>query len=268
MAGLRPREFVRHYGIEQVVCCFSGGKDSLVATHYTMRELGRVQIPKYVVWVDTTIMIPPAREFVEAVCTRYGWSLRILHPQRTFEEFVLEGHRKGSKGWGMPTPRRRWCSFALKLEPIARFCASLPGRVGVVTGLRRWESNRRRNMRQVFYIVRSDSRFGLKPVGTWNYAPILDWTDSQVEAYIARHGLPRPPWYEHGIKETCACGVYMTRRERLALAIHYPEFFKRFVDLEGRFRSGGCAFYSNYRPLSAKEIWRRAHPERTLEDYL
>jgi len=62
---MRPREFVRKYGIKALVLCFSGGKDSLVSTHYTLTETQGFSAPKYVVWVDTTIMIPPAAKFVK-----------------------------------------------------------------------------------------------------------------------------------------------------------------------------------------------------------
>jgi 3'-phosphoadenosine 5'-phosphosulfate sulfotransferase (PAPS reductase)/FAD synthetase len=135
-------------------------------------------------------------------------------------------------------------------------------------GLRKFESSRRQGFEQVHYVEWEDRRFGLRRTGVWNYAPIIDWSSNQVEAYIARHGLPVPPWYAQGIKETCACGAFMTQREFLALALHYPDFFRRFLDLECRFRSDGKAFYLRDKPVSAREIWRRAHPERTLKDYL
>jgi phosphoadenosine phosphosulfate reductase len=250
-----PRQFVKRYAIEQVVCTFSGGKDSLVATHYTLESLRRVDIPKWVVWVDTTVMIPGVREFVIEVSKKLGWNLQILSPKRTFEDFVLYGYGNGSRGWGMPTIKRRWCCFALKLEPIARFCSELRGRVACVTGLRREESIRRRDYQQVYFTAREDKRLGLKRTEVWNYSPIIHWTGEQVERYIEVHNLPKPPWYEKGIKETCCCGCYSTLRELIAVAKNYPEFFERFLHLEAKFRSGGCCFYLQGKPLSAWDIW-------------
>jgi 3'-phosphoadenosine 5'-phosphosulfate sulfotransferase (PAPS reductase)/FAD synthetase len=233
-----------------------------------MEALKGVDVGKHVLFVNTTVMIPPAQEFVEETCRRFSWPLVVLRPKRTFEEFVLEGHREGSQGWGMPTMRRRWCCFALKLEPIFRFCASLRGRVGCVTGLRRWESRRRRSYGQVMFAVYGDPRLGLKRTEVWNYSPILDWGEEEVSRYLRRHGLSEPPWYRMGIKETCACGVFMTEGELEAVALHFPEFFRRFLDLEERFREGGKCFFLRGRPAGAREVWERVRPRTTLREFL
>jgi len=52
---LNPREFVEEYGIRSLVCCFSGGKDSLVMTHYTLSQVQDMEdLDIYVLHVDTT----------------------------------------------------------------------------------------------------------------------------------------------------------------------------------------------------------------------
>ena len=123
------RDWVEEHGIKNVVCCFSGGRDSLVATHYTYKMLRDANIDIYTVFVDTTIMIPDVYDFVKEVSDRYGWNLIILKPDKAFKEYALEK--------GMPTMRRRWCCYYLKLRPIREFVKTLRPPVVEILGLRR-----------------------------------------------------------------------------------------------------------------------------------
>ena len=238
---MRPEEFVRRYGIDHLVCCFSGGKDSLVATHYTLSSLDGEKVERHVVWVDTTVTIPGVREFVRRVARRYGWPLVELRPEEDFEDYALR--------FGMPSMFRRWCCYYLKLRPIFRYIKTLEGRVGEVVGMRREESRRRRRYPEVWR----------RPQGSWVYSPILRWTEEEVEEYMRRNGLPVPPWYGMGIEETCQCGVFASLRRMREVCRLYPEFFRRFVELERKFRSGGACFYLKGRPYYAREIWEEVH---------
>ncbi|MEM2618935.1 MAG: phosphoadenosine phosphosulfate reductase family protein [Candidatus Hadarchaeales archaeon] len=236
---LKPREFVDRYQVEKVVCCFSGGRDSLVSTHFMLEDLNGLPVEKYVVWVDTTITLPSVRKFVRETAEELGWPLVELKPDATFEEYALR--------FGMPTMFRRWCCYYLKLRPIFKFIKEISpdgGVVGEVVGIRRDESRRRRNYPQV-------SR---RPHSLL-YCPILDWTQEDVEKYMERNGLPTPPWYGWGIKETCQCGAFASTRSLKEVCKRYPSFFRRFLELEKKFRSGGSAFFLDGRPYYAREIW-------------
>src|SRR5215469_7347987 len=65
---------------------FSGGHDSLCATHYAMTN-GYAQ---EVVHVNTGIGIPATRVFVQTVCAAFGWPLNELHPPEPYEDLVIE----------------------------------------------------------------------------------------------------------------------------------------------------------------------------------
>lgn len=235
---ISPREFVEAYDIDNVVCCFSGGKDSLVATHLMLESLRDLNPPsKYVLFADTTVMIPIARPFVEEISRRFGWDLTVVSPR---ESFWIQAAKKGS-----PTMHRRWCCWGLKLEPIFGFVASLSGTTCQVTGMRQKESSRRKDFPQVYWQKRTRS---------WNYHPLIDWTEEHVDEYIREHHLPRPPWYDLGVKETCACGAFSSIKEIRKICELWPSFFKQYVELERNYR-GGCFFYLRCRPYSAREIW-------------
>jgi len=250
---VRPRDFIVYHNIRPVVCCFSGGKDSLVATHYTLNDIedAGLNVERYVVHVDTTVALPGVQDYVRSVARQLDWPLVILHPKVPFDELVQR--------WGMPTMRRRWCCYYLKLEPIRDFVRSLsPGIKCEVLGLRKAESVRRRNLPGSFLLQK-----GMFAV--WKYAPIIDWSDEDVARYIARHNLPVNPLYKLvRTSGECWCGIYTKPKVLDILATKFPEWFERFVRLEESFRSGGTAFYLQNRPISAKEFARRVR----LTDFL
>jgi 3'-phosphoadenosine 5'-phosphosulfate sulfotransferase (PAPS reductase)/FAD synthetase len=241
---LKPGEFVKKYRLDHLVCSFSGGKDSLVATHYTLSDLDGMDVTTHVVWVDTTIMIPGVRRFVRMVARKYGWPLVELKPKESFEEYALR--------FGMPSMHRRWCCYYLKLRPIYQYLKELDGRVGEVLGIRWEESKRRRKYPEIWR----------RPQGSWVYSPILRWTEEDVEEYIRENNLPRPPWYEKGIKETCQCGAFASLASMRKICKLYPDFFMRFVELEAKFRNGGACFFLKGRPYYAQEIWEEVYGKR------
>jgi len=242
---LNPRQFVEEYSIRSLVCCFSGGKDSLVATHYVMNELAGsnpAQLKKYVVFVDTSVMVPGTREFVEKICDSFGWNLKVLAPKPDFWTLI------GEQGFPMPSMHRRWCCWKLKLEPIKNFVRNLKPQRAEVTGLRKDESYRRRKLSEVFY---------LKSSRVWKYAPLVDWTEKDVLRYMKEHNLPMPPHYRLGIKETCLCGAFSNRKQMMIVKAQFPEFFRKFVELEARFKSGGAAFWFRNKPCFARDLLKQ-----------
>jgi len=243
---MKPREFVERFSIKSLACCFSGGKDSLVATHYTLSELEGMDVQKYVVFVDTTVMVPETVEFVKDVCNQFGWPLKILRPDPDFWTLAEK--------WGCPTMHRRWCCYNLKLKPIFDFVKSLRPIRAMVTGLRRDESERRKSLPQIFY---------RKMISAWSFAPIIDWNEKDVLDYMEKNNLPMPPHYKKGIKETCVCGVFANLKQMIIVKALYPEFFNKFVELEGRFKSGGACFYFQNRPVKASDMLK----QKTLSEF-
>lgn len=233
--SINPIEFAEKYAIKSLACCFSGGKDSLVATHYVMTELEDFDIDKYVVYVDTGVMLPTTTPYVESVCREFGWNLKILYGN-FFEK---------AKVWGMPTMRRRWCCYECKLKPIIEFVKPLRPQRAEITGLRRDESFKRAKLPQLI--------FG-KATYSWKYAPIISWVEKDVLAYIRNHKLRMPPNYRIGIKETCQCGCFSSRKQLLALKGQFPELFQRFIELEKQFKKQGSCFFCQGEKIYAKDL--------------
>jgi 3'-phosphoadenosine 5'-phosphosulfate sulfotransferase (PAPS reductase)/FAD synthetase len=227
--------FIQDYTIRSIACCFSGGKDSLVATHFMLSQIEGLPIAKHVVYADTGIMLPIAGDFVRDVCRSFGWNLTIV------DGYFFEKAKKN----GMPRMRHRWCCYTCKVEPMQKFIRTLPPQRAEVTGLRRDESNKRAQLNQIYYKRR---------VPSWAYAPIIGWTEKQVLSYIRKNGLPMPPHYKLGLHETCMCGVYSNRKQMEILKAQFPELWQKILDLEASFRTHGAAFYFNNKPVRASTI--------------
>jgi phosphoadenosine phosphosulfate reductase len=75
------------------------------------------------------------------------------------------------------------CNFR-KVVPIRR---ALEGFAAQITGRKRFQTQARADMRAVEYF---DGRFRFNPLG--------EWTQADLEAYIARYNLPRHPLVEDG----------------------------------------------------------------------
>jgi len=105
---------------------FSGGKDSTYML-FKLLELGRPV--DYVVWSDTGVLFPEVYQHIELVSERlqqeWGLELVTVRAPHTFLEYVTTYRRPGGrwKGWPyfFPTPRNRWCTRVLKLDPLTRW---------------------------------------------------------------------------------------------------------------------------------------------------
>src|SRR5690606_17671643 len=73
-----------------VFACFSGGHDSLVSTHWTMRHApAMTEAPVRVLHINTGIGIEETRRFVRETCAAYGWPLWERHAaEGEFGRFV------------------------------------------------------------------------------------------------------------------------------------------------------------------------------------
>lgn len=238
------KEFITIHNVKTVLALFSGGRDSLVATDMSYKATKSLDVNFEVLYVNTTCALPGVQDYVGRLRELLGWPLRILTPKIDFWTLV--------KKWGAPTPRRRWCCYHLKLEPIREYTKRvMPPRIHVL-GLRATESSSRLKkanngqFKQFYWDSKSE---------VWVYNPIFWWDDLDVEKYIKKNSLPVSPVYERiaGSGE-CFCGAFKTVGEIRQVKTYYPEFFQRLVQLESEFRNGGSLFYIQSKRVYAKDL--------------
>ncbi|MBL8580628.1 MAG: phosphoadenosine phosphosulfate reductase family protein [Rhizobiaceae bacterium] len=134
------------------------------------------------------------------------------------------------------TPSMRFCTSEMKTHPIdAMLKRRFPAQPIInVTGVRRAESRRR--ARLTVADLSSDGRI-------WNWRPILDWSEDEVFACIARHGLePHPAYRQFGMSRVSCRFCIMSSLPDLIAATRQGEahpLFRHLVSLECR---SGFAF--------------------------
>jgi phosphoadenosine phosphosulfate reductase len=124
-----------------------------------------------VVFIDTGYHFPETLETVEEVRRHYGLNLRMMTVARQSEEL-----------WAADPEN---CCSAVKVGQLDR---ALAGKAAWMSGLRRDEAG----TRETAPIVVRDLR-GLVKVN-----PIANWTDLDVQGYIADHDVPVNPLTQQG----------------------------------------------------------------------
>jgi len=196
---------------------FSGGHDSLVATH---REIERGDDSCQVLHIDTGIGIPETKDYIRDVVDEFGWPFVSVTSDFDYEDIVLENQFPGPAVHIIMYSKLK--ERALRIVPRQMDLSVKPH---FYTGVRRHESEARfRNMDEPTIEANQ---------WIWN-APIHDYTAGDVEDYIQDHGLPKSPVkmnYHHSGE--CLCGAFGNRAEELTLLeAHYPETAERIKELE------------------------------------
>lgn len=222
---------IRKYDPSHVFACFSGGHDSLVASHVASRH------PRFsgCFHANTGIGIEQSREFVRRTCAESGWRLVEYAPSDldggyTYDELVLEmGFPRG------PQSHNR-CLFYLKQRAMNRLVRehkeNYHDRIGLVTGIRRQESNRRMNADMSQPCTRDGAKVWINP--------IIDWSGTDCTRYIERVGLDRNPVVDNLHRSgECLCGALANPKEIRLIEALYPEAAERIHDLERRCEEKG-----------------------------
>lgn len=232
-------------GVEYVAL-FSGGDDSLVATHYAM-ENGLADI---VVHLNTGSSIPANISYVRRVCEKYQWPLVILESPMSL---ALFGYRYGFPGSTSAEHNKAFQYF--KGRQLARFYKARDGSVKFISGVRKHESARR--IRHVKGAVNRESSVDGGNFDGWWLNVVHDFTDDDIAAYRAEHDLPQNPVAKKVHRSgDCQCFSYGNRQEELLfLEAEYPEFYQWLMNVERRVQE--------YRGRLA--ILRETHPTVTTQ---
>lgn len=143
----------------------SGGKDSEVSEHLTMRATSRYQSYYCVSPIDPK----EVHQFIREHCPNTIWE---YHAKNFWATVVRKG---------LPMRQARWCCSLIKE-------AGGVGRV-VIVGNRR-DEGANRSKQKCFEKHHSQDKFFLRP--------IINWTHEEVWEYIRKYNLPYNPIYDEG----------------------------------------------------------------------
>jgi 3'-phosphoadenosine 5'-phosphosulfate sulfotransferase (PAPS reductase)/FAD synthetase len=199
---------------------FSGGHDSLVATHLASKHRG---FDGHVYHIATGIGAQYTREFVQRVCNLMGWQLVVVTSLETYEGYVRE--------YGFPGPAHHSITYnRLKERCVRRL---VKGRKAwnnaamLVTGARAQESVRRMGHVAPVQVGRIDNdgkRVEANRVWT---APCHDWSKAEQMLYMDEYGLPvNKLKVALGMSGECFCGCFAQPGELDAIRQYAPDVAK------------------------------------------
>lgn len=200
-----------------VLALFSGGSDSIVATHVA------AQHPRFdgAVFIDTGTALPGVREHAEAVCADQGWPLTVIRSPETYEDMIREH--------GLPGPGKHGTAYVRLKEK------ALDAHVRTLCSKCQDGNKRHRKHDTVLWVsgARTDESKRRMGTATWMTVdgaqvwvnPILDWLSYQCSDYRRFYDLPVSfvSALIHRSGE-CNCGTYKADNEREMLCALFPEF--------------------------------------------
>lgn len=218
----------------------SGGDHSIVATHYAF-EYGAADEAAH---IDTGIGVPECKEFVQDVCRRYGWPLRILTPPPglSYWNLVMK--------YGFPGPAMHYLYYRnLKERAIRQLVKeSKVGRmdeIALISGVHQQESARR--MGFTMPRIKIGSQVWLAPLFNFN---ALDFHD-----YKRKYSLPTSPVKAKlGFSGECLCGAFAKPREIEKIELHYPMTAAYIHDLEQSVNAAGKHCVWGTRPSKPNQL--------------
>jgi phosphoadenosine phosphosulfate reductase len=198
LAGKSPQE-ITNWAVRQ------GAGKAIVTTNFRpyeavilhMAALAERDIP--VLWVDHGTNLPETYQFAEKCRNMLGLNVKPYLPLMT------SAHWLAINGGAVPMPdeveRVESFSRIMKLEPFERGMRELAPAVWI-TALRKEQNPQRAASLQT---VMWDAKFNTLKVN-----PILDWTPTEMEAYLAEHALPNERTYYDPAKgdEKHECGLH------------------------------------------------------------
>jgi len=190
---------------------FSGGKDSLAALLWILDNVHHDDWNiLYVEVTGNTHRL--CNEYVYRICEKLGVEEKLIHARRKDADFFDYVRR-----YGLPIiGKYRWCMWQFKTKLFQRHSCAVQ-----VTGMRRTDSHRRRNLALIDYFRHS---------GFITVQPLLDWSTRRALEYIRDHGLePNPCYRLYGHSGNCMLCPYHTV-DRIVRTLQDPEWGPKIVD--------------------------------------
>lgn len=180
MEEKKALEFLKKFRGKNILVSFSGGKDSLVALHLSMRA----GLVFRTVFLNTGLEFQETVDYVNEIAREFSLKLDVVDAGDAF--FRNLDH------FGPPGRDYRWCCKVCKLGPTTRYIKSLgSGKIYMVIGQRSYESVSRALSGSIWENEWVPNQIGISPIQRWN--SLMVWL------YIFRHDLKYNPWYARGL---------------------------------------------------------------------
>lgn len=193
LAGKSPDEIISWAANleKRTIMTTTFGDHSAVILHMVTRIIPNVKI----VWVDTGYNSSATYRFADKLMRKLGLKVDVYTPEMT-------SARRNVLMKGIPEvgePLHEEFTRQVKLEPFERAIKEAQPEIWI-TGLRREQTEHRKNM----------DIATLSKDGYLKIAPILEWTEADMNEYLEKNSLPNEPDYFDPTKgqEGRECGLH------------------------------------------------------------
>lgn len=197
-----PDSGVRH------ILGLSGGKDSAALAVFLHEKIPQMEY----FFCDTGKELQETYEYLDRLKARLGIHVNVLSPERDFDHWL------DVYGGMLPSPKARWCTKALKIEPIERWVGE--DEVISYIAIRADEKDRKGyistkpNIKAEFPFIEAD-------IKKKDVIRILD--DS---------GIGMPKYYDWRSRSGCFFCFFQRKIEWVRLADEHPDLFAEAVAYE------------------------------------
>lgn len=209
----RAIEFLKRFREKNLLVSFSGGKDSLVSLHLSMRAGLKFKT----VFLNTGLEFDETIEYVKRISDHYSLDLDIIDAGDAFFKHL--------EHFGPPGRDYRWCCKVCKLGPTTRYIKSLGNeKIYMIIGQRAYESRSRALSGNIWENEWVPNQIGISAIQKWN--SLMVWL------YIFRHDLEYNKWYDRGLWRI---GCFMCPSQDLAdleIVSKFPVYdkWRSFID--------------------------------------
>ncbi|BCO09227.1 phosphoadenosine phosphosulfate reductase [Desulfolithobacter dissulfuricans] len=214
------------------VCGISGGKDSAALAIY-LKQQGRVPEMEYY-FSDTGCELPETYDFIDRLEAYLGKKIDRIGSEAPFE------HHLFMVGGMLPSPKQRWCTVKMKLEPFEKFV----GTDEVMS----------------YVAIRADEHregyISTKP----NIHPVFPFIHDEITRKdvfrILDETIGVPEYYKWRSRSGCYFCFFQRQEEWLGLYDNHPDLFNKAMELE-KFNPNTGEGYSWIEGMSLSQLLER-----------
>ena len=191
----------------------SGGKDSTALAILMHKEIPQMEY----FFCDTGKELPETYEYLERIKARLGIKIEYLNSERDFDHWleVFNGV--------LPSPRVRWCTRKLKIEPLEQFVGD--DRAISYVGIRADENREG-------YVSARPNIYPVYPFKEKN----LVKTD--ILRILDESGIGLPEYYSWRSRSGCSFCFFQRKYEWVKLAEKHPKEFAEAISYEQDHKDG------------------------------
>jgi len=200
----------------------SGGKDSAALAIHLKRTRPHLNIHYF--FCDTGKELPETDEFIQRMEARLNIEVERLASERGFDHWL-----DAYNGY-LPSPRARWCTKQMKIDPIERFIEKIENRDGPgvfysYVGIRADEDREG-------YLSSKENIISVFPFREDNI------NKADVLRILEESGIGLPKYYEWRSRSGCFFCFFQRKYEWVKLAERHPELFEEAKKYETKHSDG------------------------------